>query len=348
MVWSMNYTPLRAAMTPLENSGAEATDAPRREGPILAKSTSRMHMSFYGVEWRRSICWVALAAMAVGGSTSNARAEPVSHDPPAQGSFSLLTYNVAGLPIFISQSAPYCNMPEISTLLNLYDVAVVQEDFAYHDLLCSRAKHPYQSPALVLDAKVGIGDGLNVFSRLPISSFERITWRACNGRFSDGSDCLAPKGFTFAVQELAPGVSIDLYDLHMDSGDAAADVAARAQQAEQLLAFIEHRSAEHAVIVAGDTNMGRESEQILQGILKRAALTDACRTLSCSRPNLIDRVLYRSSAAVALRATNYLIDKRFVRAEDGEQLSDHWAVGVVMQWSRERRVAALGAAPTVR
>src|SRR5882724_12042057 len=141
----MNYTPRTAAMTPLETRADNATDAANaanatgRAGPILARSTTRMHMAFYGVEWRRSVCWVALAAITVGGSTLNARAEPVSHDPPPQGSFSLLTYNVAGLPIFISQSEPSRNMPEISALLNLYDVAVVQEDFAYHEALRSHA-----------------------------------------------------------------------------------------------------------------------------------------------------------------------------------------------------------------
>jgi endonuclease/exonuclease/phosphatase family metal-dependent hydrolase len=257
---------------------------------------------------------------------------------PAGGTFTLLTYNVAGLPIFVSQSDPMHNMPQIGSLLNLYDVAVVQEDFAYHEALNAGAKHGFRSPPLLPDAKVGIGDGLNVFSRLPLSHVERVTWRACSGRFSNGSDCLAPKGFAFADLELATGVEVDLYDLHMDSSNAPDDIAARAEQAEQLAAFLEHRSAHHAVIVAGDTNMGAESEQILQRFLKRTGLTDACRTLSCSHPRLIDRVMYRSSTVVELRAEDFVVDSRFVR-EDGKDLSDHEAIGVAMQWRRENRVA---------
>lgn len=279
-----------------------------------------------------SILAVTLATSAGAGTTGS------SSDSSKHGTFTLLTYNVAGLPILVSQSDPLHNMPRIGALLNLYDVAVVQEDFAYHDALNAGAKHDYRSPPLVPDAKVGIGDGLNVFSRLPISGFERVTWRACNGRFSNGSDCLAPKGFAFASVEVAPGVDIDLYDLHMDSGDATDDVEARSRQAEQLEAYLEHHSAHHAVIVAGDTNMGDESEQVLRSFLRREGLTDACRALACESPALIDRVMYRSSDSLQLRASGFLVDRRFVRP-DGSALSDHGAVGTVIEWTEEARVS---------
>jgi hypothetical protein len=292
------------------------------------------------VGWR--ISWAALLlpllSLLSPSAASVAHAAPPVTDTTAHGSFTLLTYNVAGLPLLVSQSDPFHNMPHIGALLNLYEVAVVQEDFAYHDDLNAGAKHAYRSPPLIPDAKVGIGDGLNVFSRLPFTGFERVTWKACNGRFSHGSDCLAPKGFTFESIALGPGVDVDLYDLHMDSGNAPGDVSARTEQVEQLLAFIESRSLHHAVIVAGDTNMGRESEDVLQSFLKRGGLTDSCRALACGRPRLIDRVMYRSSDTVELRATQFIVDGRFVR-NDGKDLSDHDAIGVVMQWTREQRMA---------
>jgi endonuclease/exonuclease/phosphatase family metal-dependent hydrolase len=262
----------------------------------------------------------------------------VATEGTERGSFTLLTYNVAGLPILVSQSEPIRNMPRIGQLLNLYDVALVQEDFAYHESLHANSKHQYRSVPVTPDAKVGIGDGLNLFSRLPFSSFERVTWRACHGRFSDGSDCFAAKGFTFATEEVAPNVTVDVYNLHMDSGSAAADIEARSSQVEQLLTFMDTHSANHPVLVAGDTNMGSESESQLLSMLKRAGLQDACRTLACGRPHLIDRVMYRSSATISLRVTSLSLDARFVR-EDGKNLSDHEALGAVIQWARERRVA---------
>src|SRR4051812_23686423 len=194
----------------------------------------------------RAVLW----GCCIGLGASATRADPAGVAGSLRGTFTLLTYNVAGLPVLISQSEPMRNSPRIGELLNLYDVAVVQEDFAYHEALDARALHPHRSPPLVPDAKVGIGDGLNLYSKIPFSGFERVTWRKCHGHFSDGSDCLAPKGFSIATEVVAPGLAIDLYDVHMDAGESEGDVSARAEQAEQLLAFIQRRSAQHAVVVA--------------------------------------------------------------------------------------------------
>jgi hypothetical protein len=87
------------------------------------------------------------------------------------------------------------------------------------------------------------------------------------------------------------------------------------------------------VIVAGDTNMGRESEEVLRTFLARAGLTDACRALACSDPDRIDRVMYRSAPGIELRISKLVVDDRFVRP-DGKALSDHEAVGVVVRWTR--------------
>ena len=277
------------------------------------------------------LCGLTLAVAASGSEVGK-----VAGRARDAGSFSLLTYNVAGLPELVSDSDPIANIPVISSLLNLYDVAVVQEDFAYHGVLAAHATHPYQTPTLVPSEKVGIGDGLNEFSRLPFSHFERVTWSACNGKLSDGSDCFAPKGFTVATHELAPGVEVDLYNVHMDAGHSAGDVSARGAQSEQLLATLLKRSAGHAVIVAGDTNMNRESDQeMLVAFMKRAGLVDTCRTLNCDDLSRIDRVMYRDSPTLDLRAAKLTVDTRFV-THDGKDLSDHKAVGVVMEWRTVR------------
>lgn len=267
----------------------------------------------------------------VGGAAEAADASPVN--APATGDFTLLTYNVAGLPVLVSQSQPKTNTPLISGLLNFYDVAVVQEDFTYHRELAARTLHPFRSEPLVPDDKVGIGDGLNLFSRFSFTKFERVAWRACNGKLQDGSDCLAPKGFAVARQEIEPGVVIDLYDVHMDSGDAPADVDARAKQTSQLLSYLARRSAHRAVIVAGDTNIGHDDKGVLHSFLERAELTDACRALRCAEPDRIDRVMFRGAPGLDLEVEKLVVDDRFVRP-DGKDLSDHKAVGVVFQWTR--------------
>ena len=50
-------------------------------------------------------------------------------DGTASGTFLMLTYNVAVLPDSLSSSHPSEYTPQISPLLNAYDVVVVQEDF---------------------------------------------------------------------------------------------------------------------------------------------------------------------------------------------------------------------------
>jgi exonuclease III len=279
-----------------------------------------------------SLC--AASALAPGTADARTLAKIAAAKPSASsGHFTLLTYNVAGLPEFISQSDPVRNIPVISRLLNLYDVALVQEDFAYHVQLAASALHPYQSPPVVPNQQNGMGDGLNVFSRLPFSAFERVTWKSCYGTLSDGSDCLAPKGFTASVHEVAPGVEVDFYNLHMDSGRSRGDIQARSAQASQLLAYIGQRSKGRPIVVAGDTNMTSDADDLLDGFERGEGLVDACRTLRCKNPRLLDRVLYRGTPELEIRPLRFVVDSRFVK-QGGGDLSDHKAVGVQLEWRR--------------
>jgi len=249
---------------------------------------------------------------------------------PTSGDFSILTYNVAALPQFISGSDPILNIPLISPLLNLYDLALVQEDFAYQQLLRADALHPYQTVPLAPDG-IHWGDGLNHFSIFPFTDFQRHAWVVCNGVIDQGNDCLTEKGFSVGLHTLAPGVEVDIYNSHFDAGGSPGDHAAREAEAQQVLDTIVARSAGRAVIFVGDTNMGASSEYILQTLLSGASLQDACRALSCGDETRIDRVMFRSSTDVELTATSWQLDPNFVDG-NGDPLSDHEAVGVVMHW----------------
>src|SRR5581483_8603985 len=92
------------------------------------------------------------------------------------GSFSVLTYNIAGLPQALS-SAPTprdSSTAQIGRLINAYDVVHVQEDFNYHAYLYDYGNlHPYRTAT---SGGAGIGDGLNSLSYFPITDFSRTTW----------------------------------------------------------------------------------------------------------------------------------------------------------------------------
>lgn len=254
--------------------------------------------------------------------------------PADAGTFSLLTYNVAGLPDAISPSHPATNMPLISPLLNNYDLALVQEDFYYHAELIGQTRHTYRSDQTGSFALPG--DGLTVLSSLALGRTHRVRWTDCNGYVLDASDCLADKGFSFGEVALAAGVTLHAYNVHADAGRSATDEWVRRQNFEQLTKFIQERSNGHALIVAGDTNLHLSSTAdatTFAHFVAASELEDACGGQHRPEPDGIDRVLFRSSAHTALAVSGCRRDSRFV-GPDGRGLSDHPAIGVQFRWRR--------------
>jgi endonuclease/exonuclease/phosphatase family metal-dependent hydrolase len=267
---------------------------------------------------------------------------PASSSAPAQsavpsvqkGRFELLTYNVAGLPEGISRSRPTTNLPLIAERLARYDIALVQEDFAYPELLRRGLGLGHRTPAFVRGERLDFGDGLSQFARLPFEGLRRVPWRSCNGIIDSYFDCLTPKGFTSARQTLADGVSVHVFNLHMDAGRSEADRAARAGQVEQLILALLSVPPSDSIIVAGDTNLWGQDSPLLERLLAATGLSDACATLKCSEPWRVDRVLYRGGTDLKLTPSSWRIAREFVDAQ-GQPLSDHPAVAVTFTWERK-------------
>ena len=275
-----------------------------------------------------------LAASVEPGREGRGRALSVHVDDPSQGQFTLLTYNVAGLPEAFSPSTPRENIPRVSPLLNRYDMALVQEDFSYHHELVRATLHRYRSRPM--RPRSFVADGLNQFSRFGFAALHRVRWERCNGLVSSATDCLADKGFTFSDVSLAPGVHVHLYNLHADAGSARLDVETRGQNFEQLARYIEQRSTGQALIVAGDTNLRASSHrgdaETLARFIGTLGLSDACEP-EVTPEEQIDRVLYRSSSELDLEASRCWQALEFVDAR-GAGLSDHPAIGVSVRWRR--------------
>jgi hypothetical protein len=242
-----------------------------------------------------------------------------------------MTYNVAGLPSEFSASNPSVNSGLISPLLNDYDIVVVQEDFGYHPELAAEALHEYQDPPFdpnpppITQRITSNRSGLSRFSRHPIDAAQRVRWNVCNGLTADGSDCLAPKGYSVGLHSVdlrGRIVGIDVYNLHMDAGDSDLDRAARAEQVQQLIEAINTRSAYKPTIVAGDTNLDEFDEPLLTKLLLETGLSDACVDLGCPDVHRIDRILYKGTEYLSLVPMTWRIPEEFVD-EEGRPLSDH-------------------------
>ncbi|MEV6195528.1 jacalin-like lectin [Streptomyces sp. NPDC051920] len=301
---------------------------------------------------RRLLAGAAAAAAALGGLTAAAPSAAAADS----GTFSVLSYNVAGLPEAIS-SAPTPRQSAttaIGGLIAPYDIVHVEEDFNYHAALyAADTAHSYRTPT---SGGAGIGSGLNTLSKIPYDTgdFERVGWNSCQ---LDSGDCLTPKGFTFMRERLAEGVYVDFYNVHTNAGTSDGDLASRADNLSQLTAFIGSHSAGNAVVVMGDTNTRyTRSGDTIAEFAAANGLSDAwvqlvrggtapakgsaalvCDQSGTTVPDtceVVDKILYRGSKLVTLDATSYHNEHTRFLTSDGLMLSDHDPVTASFAWSR--------------
>ena len=257
------------------------------------------------------------------------------------GSFSTLTYNVAGLLEPISSSKPSIYTPVISCLIKDYSIVQVQEDFNYHAALYDTCdNHLYRSST---SGGMGIGSGLNQLSNFPYMDWDRVTWTN-----RSGSDALTPKGFTLARTRIAEGVYVDFYNLHAQSETTDVALANSRSDVLQLLAYIDANSAGNAVIIMGDTNTrytrsGQNIKELLSHgftdvwiqLMRGGNVPEYSDTAltSCGNPTsgdceVVDKVLYRNSNYITLTPVEYLMENKKFVYTDGSDLSDHWPLKV--------------------
>jgi endonuclease/exonuclease/phosphatase family metal-dependent hydrolase len=273
--------------------------------------------------------WVGCALGLLVASVQSVRAEP--DRVQRQGQVTVVTYNVAGLPEGLSNVHPVQNLPLIGELLSKFDVALVQEDFAYPALLRQRLRLPYKSAPFVRGQALHFGDGLSLFSKLPLGEVTRASWSACHGIYDSYSDCLTPKGLARSRLELAPGVLVDVYDAHFDAGGGAGDREAREKQQQQLVETMRAASPDRALLLGGDFNLTVEEVPAFKKRMAELGVVDACSELRCPQGWRVDRVLYRSGGAVLLKPKGWRLGAGFHDA-GGHALSDHDPVVVTFGW----------------
>jgi hypothetical protein len=254
------------------------------------------------------------------------------------GTISLLAYNVAGLPEGLSSSHPLTYTSFIAPLLNEYEIVNVQEDFCYHDSLLKYVTHPYITPTT---GCVPGGDGLNTFSRFPITNLYREAWTNCTS-----TDCLTPKGFSYSQIEISPGVVIDVYNIHTNAGSTDIAKEARKYNLVQLQNYMKAHSVDKPVIVMGDfnsryTRIGDSIETMLDlgfkdvwlELIRKGSIPEKGNSLTACDPDRnafdcekVDKVFYRSNDKVLFTPLTYQLDdsRYYYQNNDSLPLSDHW------------------------
>jgi len=252
--------------------------------------------------------------------------------------FSIMTYNVAGLPGIVSQSRPEIYSTKISKKLTPYDIVLMQEDFTYHRQISRFNNHPFASSPS--KEKVLVNDGLNRFSKFPIEKFKRESWRKTFGKLHNGSDALSAKGVSFGRHRVADGVFIDIYNLHGDAGKSEGDWTAKSDQIEQLIEFVKKNSTnvDMPIIIAGDFNLkqsDKKSAKLLKRLEDALGLTDTRSLLRDLDYDRIDKIYFRDGAKIKLKPLFYSddeVDFRRFFSKLGYPLSDHSPVTVLFEW----------------
>ena len=203
------------------------------------------------------------------------------------GSFSIMTLNVDGLPGKIMFFNVNENGPKSlgSEAISLYlaskdcDVVAMQEDFNYRWELWSCLLFAYNhdewtggidletinNEDLIHPQNLKLKcDGLNMSWKRECQStaYERVAWKRSFGKFSHGGDDLITKGFRRHELTLQDGTEVVVYNIHLDSsdprdvrlGNEAKDRETRLAQWEQLRQHIMERLDERPVVVVGDMN----------------------------------------------------------------------------------------------
>lgn len=289
-----------------------------------------------------------------------ALAAPLRADEPAL-ELSLLSYNTRGLPEIVARDGAAERHRRIGGLANAYDLVLLQEDFFHHEALLESAHHPLVvrgngteswNPLYAYLLCPWCGSGLTILAALDperLLEVERRPFGVCAGWFSRRLDCWASKGFLRARLELAPGVEVDVYDLHLDAGTTPEDLAARHRQLEILREGVLHASADRALLVAGDFNVwsaiaedGRRLEELVGALgLRRVAVPP----ITQGWPD-VDRIYYRSGRGVRIEAIDASIESAFVD-DEGRPLSDHAAIAARFRITPARSSGRrAGAAPS--
>ena len=277
----------------------------------------------------------ALAVLPAPAAAANSR-NPVHH-------VSVLSYNILGLPEFIAKQDREKWMPVIARRSCPFNIVLFQEDYTYHDLLRRNAachKFIRQAPGatdttgqrafglglsnmskLLTGGKV-FGSGLSVFTRHLVTRNEGISYGDCKGYLDHQQDCFSDKGAQLITVKFATGITLDLYNTHLDAGRAKEDQEVRQKQLARLARFVEEKSRNRPVIMAGDFNLNwrfPEMRQSLEGFMHRLGLTRVGEAQNPKNP--VDHILFRKGGTIDLSVIRAGLAPGF--AVRGQSLSDH-------------------------
>ena len=247
----------------------------------------------------------------------------------------ILVYNTHGLPSAFAGDDPEGRFPLIGERTKGYQLSLLQEDFAHHDLLLESINK--ESVVVRGNANNKLlcpfcsGSGLTIISNLEKEwqlEVNSEAFNACSGWLGGLNDCFASKGFQLALIQTPSEKSVFILNTHLDAGRSTSDRKVRVEQLNQILSKIEKVTNGEALIIAGDLNLRWKDPQdslLLEAFKEDLGLIDSFEGVKSdeNRPAL-DYILYRNGTDTILEVLEVGEDSDF--QYNNKPLSDHPAL----------------------
>ncbi len=260
---------------------------------------------------------------------------PSDKEQQGSGIFSVLTYNIHGLPSEVTGDDTTSRIEQITPLLEEYDIVGLQEDWIEENRAIwiegAGFEHIDIFNEPLTEEKV-YGSGLSLLSQFPHLNNEHVFYQGCNGYIDSASDCFASKGLQIVSTELG-GEPVHFLNTHLEAGNNTVDSDIRSDQIDTILA--ETDKLDGAIVLMGDFNL-HPDDPVDMAMLQRltdAGFSNTCWELDCAEPNHIDQIWYRSGDGLTFTLESWERPTHFVDG-DGVDLSDHPPIVGVFSWER--------------
>ncbi len=266
--------------------------------------------------------------------------EPLELERATSGTFTATTLNIHGMSSTLTGDDTPKRMKGIAKALREFSgIFCMQEHFLYGENSPTEDIIGHGFAHLVRFTKrLGwkpYSSGLSILSAFRVAATRMHHYSVCNGDLSSGNDCLAAKGFMVVRTEIAPGVEIDIYTTHLDSGSGPKDAAARAKQFAELLDFVTDYSDGRPVLMLADFNTRwdrkTDREMFNRFLASSGLLVAPSGAPVCPEHFKLDGILYRSGESIKLSVKEVRDIRERFRNEDG-YLSDHHPMSITFAW----------------
>lgn len=296
------------------------------------------------------------------------------------GTFSIAALNVDGLPkkilgIGLNKDGPgKAGTKAISKKLNEtgWDLVSIEEDFTYdRELRSSLTNYDHGTWRGPIVGVYSPTDGLNFLwnKNMSVSGETFVKWKKTYStgivNQGNGADGMIAKGYRFYQAEIADGVTVDVYVLHMDAECDPGDLAARDSQLRQLTTAIRSSGTRNPIIVMGDTNCRYTRDYVQAHFIdvinsdKRFDAVDPW-VLFCHdgvapkfgddalvakdhdgdydypECEIVDKmfIINNTDSDVYLSPDNYYVDTNFTADDGVTPLADHWPIVSQISYSK--------------